>query len=240
MPDMKKAAELDAAIRASPALVAHRRIEAVAHALYVFRRNYEELKGALDRATDPGSILPIHDISRRAELDVVLMEIRRLLHNYLAAAKTLIDQTRVIIADGYEGQPFFARYKQEIDRRFATDPTASIVQGLRNYLLHYGLPATFSKITLSRDPHGDGTTVEAKITLKRESLLRWDKWPPPAREMLENSAEDIDLEDIAQTYAKFIFEFHDWLTAELGAIHAADLAWLEDMSKRLRDAAGTP
>ncbi len=240
MPDIGKATELDNAIRASPALIAHRRIEAIAHAHYVFQRNYEELKDALDKATDPGAILPIHDIDRRAELDIVLMEIRRLLHNFLAAAKTLVDQTRVIITDGYRNHTFFERYKKEIQDRFATNPTANFVQDLRNYLLHYGLPATFSRVTLSRGIHADGLTIEAKVTLSTESLLHWDGWSQAARELLQNAGGDIDLDDIARTYRTSVDQFHRWLTDELTAIHSADLAWLADMSRQLREAAGHP
>ena len=240
MPDIRKANELDDAIRTSPALIAHHRIEAIAHAHYVFRRNYQELKNALDKGTDPGSILPIHDVRRRGDLDIVLMEVRRLLHNFLAAAKTVIDQTRVIITDGYRDHTFFERYKKEIQVRFATEPTANFVQDLRNYLLHYGLPATFSRITLSSGIHADGQTIDAKITLSTDSLLSWDGWSQPSRDLLKKAGRDVDLEETARTYAASVDDFHQWLTAELTDIHSVDLAWLEDMSRQLREALGDP
>jgi hypothetical protein len=239
MPDMAEAVAIDQQIRESAAYRASARIEGFSHSLFVLSRNFEELRAAIEGACDPAKMLPIWDIHRRGEFDFILMEIRRRLHNYLASAKTSVDQTRVMMRDAYKDHPFLTEYQSEVDRRFKDSSLAAFILGLRNYMLHYSLPATYSHMSIARDPESGNSTIEVEITLKKDSLLLWSSWPPLAIQYLEGAATEIPILSAISPYQQAVIDLHEWLRNELIRLHSNELAWLDEMFRR-RDKARGP
>ena len=96
---MKKDEVLDLAleISKSDAIKYEGRIQALQMSYLVFHRNFEELNKLVGIRNDPKKMLELWSLHNRHKLHIVMNEILRLLHNYLASAKSLIDQTRVII-----------------------------------------------------------------------------------------------------------------------------------------------
>src|SRR5436309_1126101 len=64
---------------------------------HVFTGNYEELRRVLEAYHNPDFALPLWAVSNRPKLDLFQKEIVRLLHNYVASAKTLVEHTRKFV-----------------------------------------------------------------------------------------------------------------------------------------------
>jgi len=94
---------------------------------YIFDKNYMDLKLILTTSSMPDFMLPMLDYRDRSKLNNFLEEIRRKLHNFLAAATTLIDHSRNVINDTYENNSFQAEYKHEINNRFNSDPLCRFI-----------------------------------------------------------------------------------------------------------------
>lgn len=107
----------------------------------IFIGNYGELKRALKTAQDPQVWPHLWDARRRERLLRFNKEIARLLHNYVAAVKSLVEHTRNAIREKYANTRFFAEYQDRITRDFANDPLIQFVQDLRNYMLRKNLHA---------------------------------------------------------------------------------------------------
>jgi hypothetical protein len=108
--------------------------------------NYRELMASLeamrsqpipdDLGTPVGSdwIMPLFEI------------ICRHLHNYLAAASSLIDHTRVLYREIDQPSGLIPDYQAEVDARFKNNGLARLVNGLRNVNLHcHHLVITYSQ-----------------------------------------------------------------------------------------------
>lgn len=70
----------------------------------------------------------------------VMREAVRRLHNFLAAAMTLVDHTRVMIAEHYTHTQVERNFKKGIEANFASNPMTRFIQDLRNYMVHCGMP----------------------------------------------------------------------------------------------------
>lgn len=81
-------------ITTSRAFKIEMRIEWIRNSFYIFDRNYLELKQLLLACDKPEVFMKFFGNEKQEENNLIMNEIRRRLHNFLAAAKTLIDHTR--------------------------------------------------------------------------------------------------------------------------------------------------
>src|SRR5436309_13199899 len=96
----------------------------------VFEGNHAQLTAALEKFRDPAFYLPTLDREHPKRLDDFLLEVTRLLHNYVAAAISLADHTRVVANELYVRTPFLGEYKDRVRQTFAESPVARFVHGL--------------------------------------------------------------------------------------------------------------
>jgi len=69
----------------------------------------------LEDASDP---LKVAGVEQRARLQSIFDEVGRLLHNFLAGSKTLIDHTRNLMDEEFITVQHHSEYQAEIERRF--------------------------------------------------------------------------------------------------------------------------
>ena len=77
----------------------------------------------------------------RYRLDYGQREVVRLLHDYVAAAFSLVDATRVFVNEHYTDTGLLRVYNDRLKRDFSEAPLHRFLQDLRNYTLRYRLPA---------------------------------------------------------------------------------------------------
>ena len=95
--------------------------------------------------------------------------------------QTLATHTRLMIRDAYRNSEFINEYQIRIDNTFSNDPISVLVKEIRNYILHYSLPVTFSKLIFSQDLQTKEQKTISKVLLEKRSLLDGYKWEPAAK-----------------------------------------------------------
>jgi hypothetical protein len=196
---------------------------------YVFETNYEELKRLLDKIQIPDQMW------KSGEVNSIMYELTRLLHNFLASAKMLVDHTRHVMRDWYSGTSLYDEYQSEIEKRFATNRLSAFIEDLRNYALHYQLPVTASRIEVTRGAETGSYVERAAFELSRAKLREWSGWNK-GRNYLYQSDEDIVIEYLVDQYFHEVQNLHQWIGASLAEEHAEDLQWLEDRRVKLEEA----
>jgi len=203
--------------------------------LNVFQMNAVELMEAAQRVKDPeqGMALMLEknsDAGRQAH-----RELNRHVHNFVSSALTLVEHTRVFMRKHYAGTDLMATYEKQVAATFAQSPVAQFIQGLRNYMLHRGLPSSsmFMKFTSNPGATDGSGRAETGVHYDTACLLDWDGWKPVARSYLEQVGKHLELHESAQDYLTLVNQFHEWLGAALAAHHQSDLQELNQLQTQL-------
>ena len=198
---------------------------------FVFDKNYRDLKLAIDAFSQPEKI---HLLFDQRESQIILYHVVRLVHNYLAAAKTLIDHTRMIINDWYKQTDFLDEYKEQIKTRFTNNELAGFIEDLRNYALHYSLPITGFRIQIIRNPETGEQSERITFFIEKKCLLEWSNWSK-GKGYLQNTDTEIVIEQIVDEYYRQVIDFHGWMHKRLEEMHFTELQGLDRMDKRLKE-----
>ena len=134
----------------------------------------------------------------------------------------------------YLDQSIFHEYQKRINSEFVTDPLACFIQNLRNYMLHYNLPSTFSEFHVSRDPKSGKEIIQTRATIKKDGLLYWSGWSKIANEFLDKSDDDIELIKVIRAHEIKVRNFNEWLIEELNNLHSDDFDKLQKDIFKLR------
>lgn len=204
--------------------------------LNVFQMNAVELMEAAQRVKDPDQGMALMmEKNREAGLQAH-RELNRHVHNFVSSALTLVEHTRVFMRKHYADSELLATYEKQATATFAQSPVAQFVQGLRNYMLHRGLPNSRMFMKFTTDPVAkDGSgTAETGVHYDTASLLDWKDWKPIARTYLEQAGEHLDLHEFSQEYLTLVNQFHGSLDATLAAHHQSDLQELGLLQTQLQ------
>lgn len=221
--------ELEAKIASSEGWRAARQIELFDISLYIFRQNLVELSGKLNLFQESEIGIQLLDERRRKDLNLYQQDVIRLLHNFLAAAMTLVDHTRIHVRDLYAGTNLEKLVHERIKVQFLDSPLARFVKGLRNYSLHKELPLTSAHFHWQQDKE-----FIFSIKLVTARLREWDGWKGPARTYLDGLKGDPDLKTIIDDYAKLIIDFHNWFREEQRMLHKTAFEETNRLQEELR------
>ena len=222
-------AEISRRVYASGAYEIYKRLLTLDTNFFVFDKNYQDLKLAIETFSHPDRIPLLFD---QNESQLILYHMVRLVHNYLASAKTLVDHTRTIISDRYRQTDFFVEYKEQVKARFANNLLVGFIEDLRNYALHYSLPITGLRLDVTTDPETKVQTERVTFYIEKKTLHQWSNWAK-GREFLRQADKEIVIERLIDEYYQQVFSFHNWMHQRLEEIHAADLQWLKEMNQRV-------
>ena len=192
---------------------------------YVFRSNYNELKNALELFNRKEVRKEIRAIKNREKLDLFQDEVIRFFHNYLAAAKSLVDHTRIVTKELYGSKEFFNEYNLRVKNTFGDSPLSHFVQDLRNYILHVGIPQMFAELAF------DGSKETNSIFLDLPSLKTWDRWSPKGRDYLNSLKKKVNLYKVIVAYCSLVNDFYNWFLARQEELHVTEFAQF----RKLRD-----
>lgn len=217
------------------------RVHQRSFSLNVFQMNAVELVETAQRVKDPDQGMAFmmeknHEAGLQAH-----RELNRHVHNFVASALTLVEHTRGFMRKHYAGTDLLVTYEEQVKATFAQSPVVQFVQGLRNYMLHRGLPnsSMFMKFTTTPGATDGSGTVESGVHYDTASLLDWDGWRPVARAYLVQSGEHLDLQEFAEEYLTLINQFYGWLDATLEAHHQSDLQELSQIQAQLQSISPT-
>lgn len=202
----------------------------------IFQMNSIEFMEAIQRVkdTDQGLALMMQE-NREAGLQAH-RELNRHVHNFVSSALTLVEHTRVFMRVHYAGTGIMATYEKKVKEIFLHSSVAQFVQGLRNYMLHCGLPnsSMFMKFVANPESKDGSGTMETGIQYDTASLLKWDGWKAEAKIYIEQAGSHLNLHQFSQEYLVLINNFYEWLEAELMAHHHHDIQEFERLQEQLQ------
>jgi hypothetical protein len=185
----------------------------------LLERNARELTAALDTLTHDPRSFHLTSVPERAALNAALEEVLHLLHNFVAAALTLVDHTRVLHDELYAKGSLFPDYEEEKNNRFVTAPLIQFIKCLRQLTQHVRLPHVSFSVDFVQ-----GGPFERKILLSKPDLLKWSGWNAAAQKHLGAAPDQIDLDGLVRAYLVAIREFYQWMQQRQAEIHGGDHA----------------
>jgi hypothetical protein len=199
----------------------------------IFETNYSELKTALDNFRQPATGLVLFMPDNHIELEAYQHNVIRLLHNFLAAAKTLVDHMRSIVHDIFKNdEAFLAEYQNRVDQEFTNNVLVKVVHKLRNYVLHKGIQAfCAAEFTFSNPP-------DFSFLMNINEICRWDKWSQEEVAYLRGFGTKTKLDDIVNPYAMFVVEFHKWFSERQNELNRAAYAKTAEIKQQLEEELG--
>lgn len=203
----------------------------------IFQMNALELIEAAYRVKDPDQgLLLMMENNREAGLQAH-RELNRHVHNFVSSSLTLVEHTRVFMRKHYVDTQLYKTYEKQVIATFANSPVAQFVQGLRNYMLHKGLPSSSMYLRYESNPgatNGSGN-METGVHYDTASLLDWKDWKAVARDYLVLAGENLDIHEFTSEYLTLVNQFHGWLNATLEMHHRSDLQELNQLQNQFND-----
>ena len=216
-------AELNAEILAMPEHRLYQQLHGFSLSIYIFDRNFVDLKSLIEFLIKDPRARRLTASRNRDQLQTVQQEIIRFLHNFVAAAQSLIDHTRKLHTKLY-GESDFPEYQQRVDSEFKNDPLSQFVKCLRQYAEHYKAPEVVVVSALSRNDAE--TTQRRSVELLLEDLQAFEGWTSKAKEYLGTQKRGIDVLELASVYRQKVLDFYDWFHSCQMRTHAVELGRL--------------
>ncbi len=229
--DFQEHIKLEQVIVNHPGREIFEKIKEIERSFYIFDGNFRDLLIDIDEFSKPENLI-FFDVCNRENLDRILIEITRRLHNFVAAAISLVDHTRKIVREMHQDTPFMFDYQSELEKRIITNEQIQFVHDLRNFTLHYELPPIGASLDLN--------VIKHKLIIDIESLKEWNNWKSLPKKFLASHSTDIILIDLVKKYAENIFLFHDWLYNKQCEIHKEIFDDFNALNKAYSNSKWTP
>jgi len=189
---------------------------------FVFMGNRQDLDKVVTALSDHDSLW-LRAVENREKHHTVLCDVVRRLHNLVAAVKTLVDHTRVVL-DALDIQ---GDLKEEYDARVKRDfgsPEHTFVQKLRDYTLHYRFPPIVDTMHWQVGEVPGRGTLDMGIVLDTKQLLDWNNWNKEERQLIATYEDGgVPLGMVVQRYADAVTQFYRWFFGALRAVYHDEL-----------------
>jgi hypothetical protein len=213
----KDYSDLVSAFKSTKGFEVYSLVQSIRVSFGIFAGNEQVLNRKLGEHTESASLRRFSGIGNRRELDEEFREIIRLLHNYVAAAMSLVEHTRRIarklLRDNY-----LRCYQDQVNAVFTDDPVTGFIHDLRNFLLHFS-HAPVSRVIRFAPTH----IASVGIELLSDELLCWDNWSPRGRCYIKSHDEGIDLSVVIAEYGAKVHDFSYWIQDHIGVAFNTEL-----------------
>jgi len=200
----------------------HEHYERVERCWSVFRLNASELRALLVSVeTNPVASALLAQAAPRSQMHPSQLDfwnrLDQRLHNMVAAAATLIDQTRPLVEHYNANEEFVTEWttRNEVVRDL---PVSSFLRRLRNYLLHCGVPPIAHTLRLGPAP-GQGEWDNFRVQLSSAALLKWSGWNATQRDYLASFDLGPSLRNVAEEYFTAMVDLYKWLSEQQSVLH---------------------
>lgn len=203
----------------------------------VFRKNYEELlsyQSDLDQPLNFSELALMTEKGKIISQDAII-EFTRLLHNFLASAKMLVDVTRRWVKELFSESEFWTIYQNEVSTRFVNNVQAQFLEDLRNFTLHRSLPLSTPELRFQEiDEHTLKSSVG--VVLIKGYLLEWKEWSELAKLQFGMALErEIDIMFICGQYYENVTEFTQWLFWQVREQFNSQIKQINDVLLNVRN-----
>jgi hypothetical protein len=194
---------------------------------YVYQKNYAQLVKLLGLYEDIKTTLELWSVENRPAQNLFHLEVTRLLHNFVASVKSLVEHTRRLQRELHGSDNNFPEYQQEVDLRFTKNELVQFIEDLRDYCLHYRQLPIFSQMNFTAQPQN----FKSAVRLNLKTLSSYRKWSTLGRVYLKSQQRDLNVREVIDAYNSIVVNFHSWFRARLRQIHAMELDNLEQKRK---------
>ncbi len=202
----------------------------------VFARNYKELRNIQDNYNTPLNFREVALNTPKGEnitADAIL-EYTRLLHNFLASSKMLVDTTRRWVRQVFGKTEFIKQYQNKIDKHFANNVQAQFLEDLRNFTLHRKLPISKPELRMTQVSE-KSMRSSMSLVLDKTQLLEWKEWSELARFQIELFQDsNIDIEAVTNQYFENVTSFSKWLFWQIREIFDPEVEYYNSVLEKLR------
>ena len=223
-------------INASPGMIYYKLIMSYDVSRGIFVGNYQQLRQILLHIHDPQKSFDLFNVDNRDRLRLAQIEVVRLFHNFTAAALTLVEHCRLMMRDDAVKVEHRGTYQDKVNATFANDPLSSFVQGLRNYILHCGIP--FSGMTLKWTQ--ESQQIDSRVVLDIGKMKDWDGWRGKGKEYVTNAPDSLVMLDLVEEYGSKVEEFQKWFAVWFVSIHKSELDALQMLQTKWNEGIMTP
>ncbi|MDT3738024.1 MAG: hypothetical protein RO257_00845 [Candidatus Kapabacteria bacterium] len=190
----------------------------------IFNRNHKELITLIQFHNNSHNIELMISSREKYKVDEIHREIIKCLHNYLAAAFTLVDHSRRIHRNIIKDGKIIPNYEKEIEDRFTKNKLHIFLKDLRNYFQHCGIIPTDSNTDLIK------AKTSILISIKNISDFEWKKL---AKEFIKDNPT-IDLEVCIENYYIQVVDFYKWYEIQFNKEHTSELQKLDELNKQTK------
>lgn len=193
----------------------------------IFKVNEQELMRLLAKHADfHGSLKPFGGTGDQDTWEVEYQECVRLLHNYVAAAKSLVDHTRNVARAVLKAKGLDA-YQSRVDTTFKDEPLSRFVQDLRNYVQHQANPVLMKTVEFQE--------MRSGMQLSIKHIQGWSGWSAKAFSFISSCKDKIYIHDIVIRYSALVDGFQSWVVDHcrqanevvLADLHAREQRWAD-------------
>ncbi|MFN3881519.1 MAG: hypothetical protein ACK4L8_08845 [Nitrincola lacisaponensis] len=206
---------------------ARQRIKLLKHfdySLALFESNYKELMSVFNYMCDNRVGIELFAIINSWKLYECQKNLGFKLHNYVCAAKSLVDHSRVLYTRVYKKQSInFGDYESEVKARFDENSLSKFVEFLRTYSQHEKLPTIISSLSFDAQSN-DGFIFT--VTLDSAELLRSSSINSLSKKFIYEQGDSIDIKTALISYHQQICGFYNWVKARQNDIHSEDMSLL--------------
>ncbi len=229
----RRIVELGDEIEQLPGFKLYRDQQGLDITLYIFHKNFTDLSNIITFITaDPRGAM-LFTVENRHKLEEFGYDVICRIHNYVAAAKSLVDHTHNLYGKLYKDNNLFPEYQERIDNDFKYDPLSKFVQDLRRYCQHFKSPIVMFRTTL----YSNGSPIHS-VSIPLDELQAFKDWSAPAKKYLRTIQEKVDVLEVATAYRDKVIAFHNWFRSRQEEIHANELKELDDKKDELRELYG--
>lgn len=214
---------------------AKKRIDLLDHfdySLRLFEENYQELLSVINFMCNERVGLELFSVVNRWKLRDVQTLLGFKLHNYVCAAKSLIDHSRALYRRVYtEKAPKFDDYESEVKSRFEKNALSKFVEFLRTYCQHEKLPSIGTSMKF--DSQSDDGFVFS-VNVSSSELLKSSCINSLAKKFINDQGENIDLKITIETYHSQVTSFYQWARDKQQELHSNDIELVNQEYKSQR------
>jgi len=223
MKKMKTISELHQAIEKSEGKNVHLKLRGLDQSKALLNGNYVWLLRLEKSASEN---IELFYLKNRDRMDSFQLEFARLLHNYLASVKSLVDHTRTLKRKLRLNESFEVQYNNKRESLLGTDSIV-FVQQLREYVQHYSLLPSGIQLQVLEG----GNSEKISLTLDTKTLLEFSKWKAESLRILRKNPEKIDIFKMLDEYQVSVNKFYQWFYKEIEEIFKKELKDFDELVK---------
>jgi hypothetical protein len=197
--------------------------------IYTFDKNFQDLAKLISFLAEDPRAEALFWLRNRDQLMLAMRDIIRLIHNFVAAALSLIDHTRRLYEKLYADTNEFSDYQSRVSSEFAHDPLSQFVKCLRQYCQHYKAPNL--DVTTSWEQGNEKPT--RTFNLLKVDLTSFDGWSATAKKYLDAVVEKVSVLELTTEYRDKVIDFYEWFQSRQKEIHADELQRFKEKENQL-------